>query len=464
MKYPLFVKFFFWFSTAFAFGLFFLSTSLYLVFEKVYDSKIYPWIKVGGVDFGGKTREEAEHFFLDKNQRFEETVFVFSFGDNKISISAKELRFGFDGELLANQAYGLGRSGNIFSDVGILVASYQKDIDLPPSYKFSEDILREKLESLEEEIAVEPVEALFNFTDGKVSAFQLSSEGRRLNWNVLNEDLKKRFALLTFDKAYNQIDIPIPIEIVKPKVTTENVNNLGIRELLASGNSSFRGSITNRAHNVSLAASKMHGALIAPQETFSFNKTLGDVSKFTGYKEAYIIKDGRTVLGDGGGVCQVSTTLFRALLNSGLSISERHPHSYRVSYYEQGSQVGFDATVYDPGYDLKFKNETENHILIQAFTDPINMTLRFDLYGTRDNREVTISKPTITKRTPPPPDLYQDDPALPSGVVKQIDWKAEGATVSFSREVRKNGETIISENFRSNYRPWQAVFLRGTKQ
>src|SRR5205085_743367 len=129
------------------------------------------------------------------------------------------------------------------------------------------------------------------------------------------------------------------------------------------------------------------GVLIAPGQVFSFSKAIGEVSSFTGYKQAYVIENGKTVLGDGGGVCQVSTTLFRAALNAGLPIVERHPHAYRVQYYEEDSGPGIDAAVYVPSVDLKFKNDTGHHILIQAYADVENLRLTFDLYGANDGRE-----------------------------------------------------------------------------
>ena len=202
--------------------------------------------------------------------------------------------------------------------------------------------------------------------------------------------------------------------------------------------------------------------MVKPGETFSFNQTLGDVSSETGYKQAYVIKNGRTELGDGGGVCQVSTTLFRAALDAGLPITERRAHSYRVSYYEQGSPPGIDATVYEPSPDLKFTNDTPGHILIQSFADSKALTLAFEIYGTSDGRVSTISKPVVSGVTPPPEDLYIDDPTLPAGTVKQIDWKAWGAKVVFDYTVEKNGVTTIDETYVSSYKPWQAIFLRGT--
>ena len=161
-------------------------------------------------------------------------------------------------------------------------------------------------------------------------------------------------------------------------------------------------------------------------------------------------------------MCQVSTTLFRAALDAGLPIVSRRAHSYRVTYYEQGTPPGLDATVSSPTTDFKIKNDTPNHILIQTLFDPTNATLAFEIYGTDDGREITLSEPVISSQSPPPEPHYQDDPTLPEGTVKQIDWAAWGAKVQFDYTVTRDGETLQDETFYSNYRPWQAKFLRGT--
>jgi vancomycin resistance protein YoaR len=189
---------------------------------------------------------------------------------------------------------------------------------------------------------------------------------------------------------------------------------------------------------------------------------LGDVTEYTGYKQAYIIQDGKTVLGDGGGVCQVSTTMFRAALNAGLPIIERRAHSYRVGYYEQDAAPGLDATIYTPITDLKFSNDTPGHLLIQTLYEPSRSYLAFEIYGTDDGRQVTITDPVVSSVTPPPEDSYVDDPTLPAGEIKQIEYKAWGARVYFTYKVTKGGETLYEKTFNSNYQPWRAVYLRGT--
>jgi len=255
--------------------------------------------------------------------------------------------------------------------------------------------------------------------------------------------------------------IEIPVSQTKPQIATGDVNNLGIKELIGRGTSRFAGSIPSRIHNVELASSRINGLLIKPGETFSFNSSLGEVSGSTSFQQAYVIQSGRTVLGDGGGVCQVSTTIFRAALNAGLPIIERKAHSYRVGYYEQDSKPGIDATVYNPTADLKIKNDTPGHILIQTIFNRKNLTLVFELYGTSDGRVATISTPRVWDLVPAPPDLYQEDPTLAPEVKKQVDWAAAGAKAAFDYKVERFGETLQQRTFYSNYRPWQAVYLVG---
>ncbi len=326
---------------------------------------------------------------------------------------------------------------------------------------FSKAAGEESLSKIAKAIEREPQDALFQFENNRAVVFQPALEGIKLkaeeSWLLIEK------ALADLENGLGQdSEIDLVIEITEPKIKTSDVNDLGIKELLGRGDSSFKGSISSRVHNIGVASKRINGLLIAPGETFSFNKTLGDVSQETGYKTAYIIKDGRTTLGDGGGVCQVSTTLFRAVLNAGLPVIERRAHSYRVSYYEQNSKAGFDATVFDPTADLKFKNDTEHHLLIQNYFDPQKYTLIFEIYGTADGREVEISNSRVWDITAPPDDLYIDDPTLKIGMIKQIDFKSWGAKAAFDWKVYRKGELINEETFYSVYKPWQAIFLKGT--
>ena len=306
-----------------------------------------------------------------------------------------------------------------------------------------------------------PQSPTFVFDAGRVSEFAPSRDGVVVREDTLKEMIIGNLTTLEISEE-DQISLSVPVDKTPSKIKTEEVNNLGIEELIGRGSSRFAHSIANRIYNIGLASSRFKGVLVEPGEVFSFNDVLGDVSSLTGYKQAFVIKDGKTVLGDGGGVCQVSTTLFRALLDAGLPIVERRAHSYRVGYYEQDSPAGLDATVFSPSTDLKFKNDTPGHLLIQPTFDGKAQTLVFEIYGTDDGRVATTTKPKVSGVTPAPPDLYVEDPTLPAGTVKQIDFKAAGAKASFDYKVTRGGEEIYSKTFVSSYRPWQAVYLRGT--
>lgn len=306
-----------------------------------------------------------------------------------------------------------------------------------------------------------PQNARFEFEGGRVKEFAPAVNGIEVDKKATSAKIAE--ALETLETTDQKtVSFELPVKTTQPEIPTEAVNDLGIKELIGHGSSRFVGSIQSRLHNIGLAANRLNGVLVKPGEEFSFNSVLGDVSVYTGYQQAYVIKDGKTILGDGGGVCQVSTTLFRAILNAGLSVSERVPHSYRVSYYEQDGGPGIDATIYSPSPDLKFKNDTPEHILIQTKLDTKNMTLVFDFYGTSDGRISEVSKQRVWDIKQPPPALYQDDPTLPAGQTKQIERAVNGAKVSFDYKVTRNGEVLQNRTFYSNYRAWQAVYLRGT--
>lgn len=453
-----------WFLIGAILGLFLLLSFTFIIFQKAYTQRIYPGVTVNAVNFGGKTEKDVKNFFAKKNAKIAETKFVFTYESETIVVTAKELDFGYNDDLLAQQAYSLGRSNDVFSNISFILQAYLNGVNLPPSYKYSENQLETILAPIIKKVNLPATDALFTFENGRVVAFRPSADGQEVDIkNIKNQLSDKTFMIISAEKPLT-ITFPISVKTITPTVSTDKANNLGIKELIGTGTSLFQHSIESRIFNITLASAKFNGILVAPEEVFSFNKILGDVSTLTGYKQAYIIQDGRTILGDGGGVCQVSTTFFRAILDAGLPVMKRHAHSYRVGYYEQDSPPGLDATVYYPSTDLRFKNDTENYILIQTFIDSNVLRLTFLLYGTKDGRQVTINKPVITSQTPAPPDLYQDDPTLPKGEIKQVDFAAAGANVYFTRQVNRNGKTIINDKFVSNYQPWQAIYLRGTKE
>ena len=333
---------------------------------------------------------------------------------------------------------------------------------LDPKKGYEDDNIKNVGYKIAKEINRDPQNPKFEFSGNHVHQFQPALDGVSLDTKTFNDLLALNLDNLAESKD-TEVSFDIPVIKVKPDVRTDEINTFGIKELIGHGDSTYFHSIPGRVFNVNLAASRINGTLVAPGETFSFTKTLGDVSKFTGYQQAYIISGGKTILGDGGGVCQVSTTLFRAVLNAGLPVEERSGHAYRVGYYEQNSPPGMDATVYSPKPDFKFTNDTAHHILIVVKNNPEKFALTFDLYGTSDGREATITKPILSNYKAPLATIYQDDPTLPAGILKQTDFAAAGARVSFDYSVTKDGQEMYKKTFVTNYQPWAAIYLRGTK-
>lgn len=317
---------------------------------------------------------------------------------------------------------------------------------------FNDDYIKNFLNDIAIDIDRSPRVQVLSVKNGKALEFVAPENGQKLKIEESLENIKSALSSKT-----SKIDLSVEVTI-----PPENENAFGVKEIVGVGHSKFKGSIPGRVTNIGLAASRVNGALVAPGETFSFNDAVGEISAKTGYSTAYVISKGRTVLGDGGGVCQVSTTLFRAALDAGLPILERNAHSYRVNYYEQDSAPGIDATIYSPSVDLRFKNDTPGYLLITSEFSTKDSTLSFTIYGTKDGRTVEMTDPVILSRTPPPGPVYEPDASLPSGVQKQVEHSVWGASVKFERTVKAlDGNVLYKDTFKSNYRPWGAVYKVG---
>jgi vancomycin resistance protein YoaR len=262
--------------------------------------------------------------------------------------------------------------------------------------------------------------------------------------------------------------VPLVLTLNPPDVTDDMTGEqLGITELVHADASYFFGSGPERIQNIRASAARFHGLLVAPGETFSMATALGDISLDNGYAEALIIIGGRTVKGVGGGVCQVSTTLFRTVFFGGYPIVERHPHAYRVSYYEKDAAgrtdarlAGLDAAVFVPLVDFKFRNDTPYWLLMETYLNPSG-SLTWKFYSTKDGRSVEWSSSGVTNVVEAPEPLYNENPELPAGKIRQVDWAADGADVTVYRTVKRNGEIYIQDTIYTNYRPWQAIYEYG---
>ena len=301
-----------------------------------------------------------------------------------------------------------------------------------------------------------PTDAQFRFDDaaGTLVPVVESIPGQTL-------DITATVSLIEAAANSDQRMVPLPLIATDPSLSTKDGPALGIVELIGEGTTSFAGSSASRVQNIVVGASQFDGVTVAPGETFSFNHYLGEVTAEKGYEESIIIWGNTTRADVGGGLCQVSSTAFRAAFWAGLPITERWAHSFRVSYYEP--PVGMDATIYSPSVDLKWVNDTGHHVLIQTYVDRAKSTLTFRYYGTNPGRTVEMDGPYEDNFVAHDPPVYREDPTLPKGETKQIEWAKDGLDVTIYRIIKENGIEVERETFFSRYRPWQAVYLLGTK-
>ena len=284
----------------------------------------------------------------------------------------------------------------------------------------SQDTIKEYLASVQKNLTSQPVNAKLRF-DPNTQQIQILEPGRE-GTKLMMEESSKRIK--------NDILAGVPktelfVAVTSPLIDESQFDALGLKTLLGKGESNFRGSSKSRVKNINVAANKISSTLLKPDEEFSFVNTLGKVDARNGYLPELVIKGNKTIPEYGGGICQVSTTLFRAALNAGLPILERRNHSYVVNYY---GKPGLDATVYLPKPDFKFKNDTNHHILIQHYI--VGTILYYEIYGTSTGKTAKTIEPVILESSP-------------DGSMKTVAY----------REIYEGDVMIKRDAFYSTYRP-----------
>ncbi|MYD92843.1 MAG: hypothetical protein F4Y02_03960, partial [Chloroflexi bacterium] len=312
-------------------------------------------------------------------------------------------------------------------------------------------------QEIEDTLSVEPRHGAFDFDEeqDRVLDFQPGHPGQRLDRPALERSILEAVRL----PGERRVEVPV---ILLSKEFDTFANPLGIKDLLGVGSSIYKGSPDYRDHNIAVGAAKLDGMIVRPGETFSFNERIGVFTKAEGWVEGSVIVEDRTEQGIGGGICQVSTTLFRAALAAGLPIEERWPHLYRVRYYEMGgSPIGYDSTIFSPGIDLKFSNDFEDPIMLRALINRRLGTLDFEIWGAADDRTVTLKKPRLWEWEDPPPDEGIVNSEEEPDFEEQVEYAKEGVQAEITRIIEyADGETRTG-SFRSSYQAWPNRFVLG---
>ncbi len=318
------------------------------------------------------------------------------------------------------------------------------------------EAFREFLRSLAPGLIIIPVDGRFDFNPetGELVALSPSRGGRELNIEKTIEQLENavfsresRLAPMIFDYSLPRYH------------EGASAAALGIKELVAEATTYYWGSTRNRRSNIAVGAGKLNGVIIAPGEEFAFNHHLGDITPEAGFVDGAVIFGARTVTGIGGGICQVSTTVFRAAFSGGFAITERNSHGYRVGYYEYaGAGPGLDAAIWQPTSDLRFLNNTPHHLLIESEFMGAKDALQFRFYSTRHWRTV-VEPPIIRDIVEAPPPRFEENRDLLAGQTRQVDYAAQGADVWVYRNVfDRAGNLVKRDQAYTHYQPWRAVF------
>lgn len=300
----------------------------------------------------------------------------------------------------------------------------------------------------------EPVN-IYKNAEGKIIIEGKGNNGRKIQRKLMKE-------MIELAVASKVPKITIPVIETEPEIkVSKELQDLGIKERISVGYTSYYKSSVDRVYNIKVGSSKFNGLLIAPDEIFSFNKYLGKVDESTGYRKGLVIKKEGTVPEYGGGLCQVSTTMFRAALFAGLPLVERNEHSYAVSFYAQVLGHGLDATIFLGGSDFKFKNDTGNPILIQTYVES-DYELYIIFYGISDGRSVSMEGPYLSNYHYPGPTVYEETSELKKGETKQVEKPHVGFSALWYRHLIDAEGNHIKEEIKTRYQTIPAKILVGT--
>lgn len=361
------------------------------------------------------------------------------------SVPKQKLGLTVDAQKSAKRSYLVGRQGTLFQQLVLRTKlMLQKPYSVKPVFHFNQKQAEKSLKELAVIINQPATNAqlILNPKQVKIVPHQNAQE------LLLAENLA------VLKQAFTKKVIKLKVKVTKPQVTTEALKKMKVETLMSEFATVIPPGPLNRYNNIKLAASKLNNWQIKPGEVFSFNAAVGPRTAKAGYLPAPVIEAGNLTLGIGGGICQVSTTLYNAAMLAGLPIKERYLHSNYISAYPAGR----DATVVYNALDLKFKNDTDGTIIIKS--EIANGKITFLLYGPKTNRQVEFSQPAIFNIVPFPVKEVVD-PALPPGVKLKAQAGVPGRSVKVIRTVKKDGRLLFSEEIFSRYTPRQEIIKIG---
>lgn len=402
---------------------------------------------VNGVNIGGLTKDEVKQK-LKKEFSVEKIELVYN--DKVWNLDAKDIDASYNIDSTVEKAYGLNRSNNFFNDFNKTIQShFGKKSNLVVELNYNQDELKKQLETLAEEIDVDVKDASININGSSISVEE-DNDGLKLN---VEESVKN----IVKELENSNYKIQLSVEVVEPSIKSEELNE--VDTLLGTYSTKFDSSVSGRTTNIKLATNRTSNVLLMPGDTFSYNEHTLRRTAANGYKDAPVIVQGVIQEGIGGGVCQVSSTLYNTVLYAGLEIVNVKNHSIPSSYVEKGR----DAVVSDGSLDFIFKNNLKYPVYVKNYVS--GNTITCQIYGSsKDKQSIQIS--TSVDGVSVAPVKKVDDPTLLKGEEKQLEKGRDGYTVSTYRIYKdSDGNVIKKEKVATSYYPKkQGVIAVGTKE
>lgn len=489
--------------------------STIFAFININNTNIVNGVKIEGIDVSGLTKESAKEKIDSIYNEKKQKDIILKYQDYDTTINPELLEVSYDTEKAVEEAINVGKNSNIIvNNYNILFALIGKK-NINVNLEINEDETNKTIQSIESSIPGAVIEPDYYREDDKLIITK-GKEGLKIDNEKLIEKIKENFKNINsseefieipvINKTPEEIDIEkihediykevqdayytkepftihpevegvdfnieeakallqedkeqyeIPLNITKPKVTTSQIGSEAFPDLLATYSTKYDGGNIDRTTNLRIACQKINDKVILPGETFSYNKTLGERSTATGYKYAKVYENGEVVDGIGGGICQISSTLYNSVLMSNLDIVERRNHQFVTSY----TPAGRDATVVYGMTDFRFKNTRTYAVKIKASCS--NGIATVSIYGIKEENEYTVSFSTKTISTIPYTVKYVDDNTLASGTEKVKQKGANGIITETYIIKSLNGKVVSSKLLsKDTYNAMQRIILRGTK-
>ena len=499
-------------STVFILAL--ISISFIFAVITSHSPKIVSGVSINNVDISNLSRDDALqklNLQLARNTANELTI---THNDYSTTLKLSDIQSSFDFESAINDAYSIGRSEkNVFINNAKIISTFFHKTNINPTTSYNSDILNNEINRINNELPDKVTNSSYKIENNNL-IISNSSNGTRIQNNlfydnilncILNNNTSFEIPVEQFEAdtvdieaIYNEIHkdpidayystnpyeihkeedgldfaislneakkivsqdqetFTIPLKVLKPKVTVKSLGQEAFPDLLASYSTTYSTGNYNRSTNISLAARSVNGYVLMPGETFSYNSTVGQRTAARGYKEAGVYLNGEVTTGLGGGICQVSSTLYNAILLANLEIVERSNHTFKPTYVPAGQ----DATVSWGAPDFKFKNNRNYPIRITATAG--NGSVSFNVYGLKTSDDYGVKIVSSEIGSIPFSTQYQETSSLPAGTQKITQAGSNGCKTQTYKILYKNGAEVSRTLINSDtYKPHNQVVSVGT--